>query len=104
MTAGQSTEIKCNAAGDPTPVVQWYKRVNGVDKKVRKTDATLELFKVKKEQQGMYICEAKNVAGVIRQDYALTVLGNYIHTFKNDLQMNIMQMIRRKIRYDVRFL
>lgn len=87
MTTGQSTEIKCDAAGDPTPVVQWYKRINGVDKKVRKTDATLELFKVKKEQQGMYICEAKNVAGVTRQNYSLTVLGNYIQNLKNDLQI-----------------
>ena len=79
ILVSQPIEVICSSAGDPTPRVQWYKLKNGsnvIDKKI-KTDFNNKLiFKpAQKDDQGTYICEARNVAGMVRAAFNLAVQG-----------------------------
>ena len=79
VVVGKSVEVICTTVGDPTPNVQWYKLQNdsnGTENKI-KTDVNnnLRFAAAQKDDNGTYICEARNVAGIVRKTFNLGVQG-----------------------------
>ena len=63
----------CNATGIPDPVISWSKE--GSDIPVRHSAGVLSLTGVASDDDGRYICTAKNAAGTSTTSIELTVLG-----------------------------
>ena len=75
VLVGQPVEVICIVNGDPAPVIQWYKlSLNSVEVPVSNKER-LVFIKSKKEDIGTYICEAKNLVGVVRETFKLQVQG-----------------------------
>ncbi|XP_047136896.1 uncharacterized protein LOC100201272 isoform X1 [Hydra vulgaris] len=73
ILVGQSIEIICNAVGDPTPIIQWYKLFDNTEEIPISNKERLIFLKSKKEDAGTYICEAKNVVGIDRGIFELQI-------------------------------
>jgi len=63
----------CNATGIPDPVISWSKE--GSDIPVRHSAGVLSLTGVISDDNGRYICTAKNAAGTSTTSIELTVEG-----------------------------
>ena len=63
----------CNATGIPDPVISWSKE--GSDIPVRHSAGVLSLTGVASDDDGRYICTAKNAAGTSTTSIELTVKG-----------------------------
>ncbi|XP_062920094.1 hemicentin-1 isoform X2 [Mobula hypostoma] len=67
VQAGQRIDIPCNAQGVPTPSVSWYKEKSNISFNKEQysvdTEGTLTIKKVQLNDDGVYTCVAKNVAG-----------------------------------------
>ena len=75
MLAGQSVDLVCRVAGDPTPRVFWS-RQNGrmpVGRINVLSDKTLRIEQVQPEDQGSYVCEAENPVGNVTAAATITV-------------------------------
>ena len=98
VTKGETAQLKCLAAGDAMPHMQFFKTVNGTQHKVGdlkelenrtttkviSTDIKTEFFKlnlwihnVTKEDEGKYTCKAGNSIGLTEKDLYLIVLSAY---------------------------
>uniref|UniRef100_A0A673B0P8 Matrix-remodelling associated 5a n=1 Tax=Sphaeramia orbicularis TaxID=375764 RepID=A0A673B0P8_9TELE len=78
---GDTVSLRCNATGEPTPVVTWITPTNRViesrwDKYHLLNDGTLVVQKVRRSDGGNYTCTARNSAGqnnkVIRLEVVVT--------------------------------
>ncbi|KAK9498352.1 hypothetical protein O3M35_003003 [Rhynocoris fuscipes] len=76
---GENVTLICDVTGDPTPLVIWSRLSGPYNYIMRghKQDGTNNLYfsGVTAEDIGKYVCRAKNIAGVAKQDYALNVIG-----------------------------
>lgn len=57
-----STSLHCNATGNPTPTIQWWRIRNGSAQHVLDGE-TLELRHVRRNESGDYRCTASNGVG-----------------------------------------
>ena len=98
VTKGETAQLKCLAAGDAMPHMQFFKTVNGTQHNVRdlkglenrtttkviSTDIKTEFFKlylwihnVTKEDEGKYTCKAGNSIGKAEKDLYVHVVSAY---------------------------
>ena len=68
-----SVTFHCNATGIPDPVISWSKE--GSEIPVRHSAVVLSLTEVISDDNGRYICTAKNAAGTSTTSIELTVEG-----------------------------
>ncbi|XP_072421818.1 hemicentin-1-like isoform X1 [Chiloscyllium punctatum] len=83
VTIGKNVTLPCSAVGEPVPQVTW-RRLDG-QPIFSKTDSmsfvsqletgSLFIEGVWLDDEGMYVCEAQNLFGVIRSEVALTISG-----------------------------
>ena len=60
----QNVTIACTASGQPQPSVTWSKSVGGLPKdRTAVMNGGLNIYKVKRNDGGTYICKAENVLG-----------------------------------------
>ncbi|VDO92290.1 unnamed protein product [Soboliphyme baturini] len=73
---GQTGELMCDASGSPTPQIEWI--VNGVsvqgDDRMWLSGKLLRINNVRRQDSGVYMCVATNLAGRAQQTYNLEVL------------------------------
>ena len=72
-THKSNVTFHCNATGIPDPVISWSKE--GSDIPVRHSAGVLSLTGVASDDDGRYICTAKNAAGTSTTSIELTVEG-----------------------------
>lgn len=77
---GHSVYIACSAVGKPSPLVNWFKMIDGERNKVidNTEDGILYLNKLVKKDEGIYICVASNEAGKSQKDVQVFVNGKFI--------------------------
>lgn len=82
VKAGKPVELKCAAAGQPTPVISWQK--DGGDNfpaarerrmQVYPHDDRFYIMNTRTADEGVYSCMARNEAGVAVTNATVTVLG-----------------------------
>ena len=81
---GDSIEFRCSVTGYPTPTITWKR---GGGRKLLPDTATTEgaylrLKHIQSEDEGDYICTAKNDGGVVRRRGLLYVRGNIYSLFQ----------------------
>lgn len=78
VLSGEDVTLQCNVNGDPDPSVVWH-REDGQVQKIGKTSINnghyLTISKVTPEDEGVYICEARNSVGTISSSVSLSVHG-----------------------------
>ncbi|XP_068596311.1 vascular endothelial growth factor receptor kdr-like [Brachionichthys hirsutus] len=79
VNSSSSLMLTCFALGVPRPDITWYK--NGVPVKegpgiALGGDGVLTIERVKKDDEGLYECVAKNTEGVAKTSAVVTVLGD----------------------------
>ena len=78
VLSGEDVTLKCNVNGDPDPSVVWH-REDGQIQKMGKTNInnghSLTISNVTPEDEGVYICEARNSVGTISSSVSLAVHG-----------------------------
>lgn len=75
--AGQPVIFYCSVDGDPTPTVLW-RREDGkmpIGRARIQDDKSLLIDAVQTSDEGVYICEAKNLVGNVKEQASLTVHG-----------------------------
>ena len=76
--SGEDVKLQCNVNGDPEPSVVWH-REDGQIQKMGKTSINnghyLTISSVTPEDEGVYICEARNSVGTISSSVSLSVHG-----------------------------
>ena len=79
MTQRRSVEMECDVSGVPPPEVTWTKDGVGVSegrgRRLLEGGRILQLAAALVEDSGVYVCTAKNVAGIHRKQFHLQVLG-----------------------------
>ena len=76
MVRGQDVLIKCQASGDPHPDIEWTREGQDIDiSKVRIIHGKgLRIENVQPQDEGRYICSAKNLVGSVTARAELKVL------------------------------
>lgn len=81
VLAGESVQFQCRVGGDPVPNILW-RREDGTEPIGRGRildDKSLRIEHVLPEDEGLYICNAENVAGSVSAKAFLTVHCKYPH-------------------------
>ena len=60
---GQDVTIACTATGQPQPYITWSKSIGSLSHRTAVTNGALEIYNVKRENGGIYICKAENILG-----------------------------------------
>ncbi|XP_028982444.1 muscle M-line assembly protein unc-89 isoform X4 [Diachasma alloeum] len=69
VKAGSSPTIKCTVGGNPLPIVQWFRDETNVDDSpdyvitYNNGQARLQFLEITADDQGIYICKARNKHG-----------------------------------------
>jgi len=74
VLAGEDAYFECQAAGDPVPRITWFRGDTIVG-----TGRTLKLEQVAPADQGVYVCEAESIVGMMKANATLSVFGTYFH-------------------------
>ena len=81
-TVGESVKFECSFTGIPNPNIHWFYMPSGGSRvQLTQTDryvitsGTLEIKQILKNDEGMYICRAVNVAGSLESSAYLRVKG-----------------------------
>ena len=78
--SGEDVKLQCNVNGDPEPSVVWH-REDGQIQKMGKASINkghyLTISSVTPEDEGVYICEARNSVGTISSSVSLSVHGKF---------------------------
>uniref|UniRef100_UPI00398EE55D hemicentin-1-like n=1 Tax=Pristiophorus japonicus TaxID=55135 RepID=UPI00398EE55D len=73
----QPLTLECDASGNPTPTLSWYKNEQPVSESGRvrllNVGRLLRLTKARKGDSGVYSCNAANVAGTVNKHFNLLV-------------------------------
>ncbi|KAK3104524.1 hypothetical protein FSP39_004009 [Pinctada imbricata] len=80
---GSSASLVCDAQGYPQPEITWYKRNGQMPREYSVDDGTLNVFRVRPEDAGEYLCKAQNDIGQSEQSREL-VVGDLVPYFKQD--------------------
>ncbi|XP_076086554.1 basement membrane-specific heparan sulfate proteoglycan core protein-like isoform X4 [Mytilus galloprovincialis] len=72
---GQLMELRCQASGNPPPSITWEKENGVLPRDHTVNNGVLQIFNVRQEDSGRYICQAASQAGVDREYVTLTVQG-----------------------------
>ncbi|XP_053205988.1 cell adhesion molecule DSCAML1-like isoform X5 [Panonychus citri] len=76
VTFGQDIVLNCQSEGYPTPRIIWTKNSSlSQESRIIGSGATLELMKVKKDDEGFYECKASNELGTISNSFKIEILG-----------------------------
>ena len=86
VVEGEDVRFKCNATGNPKPLISWFLEKNGSLVSLSKTSKhqigednfTLEIKNVQRDQTGRYVCEAKNEIGNTSTSVYLNVQCKYV--------------------------
>ena len=74
--SGQSVKLLCNVTGDPDPEVIWSKEDGVLPKKrVVRQNKFLTISQVTPDDEGIYVCDARNLVGSISVSISLAVHG-----------------------------
>ena len=79
LFVGDSARVTCHATGEPYPTIVWYKSpwVNVTNQRnLGLIDGNISFEEVSKQDNGDYVCIAKNRAGVSVETFQLHVTGN----------------------------
>ena len=111
--------VHCNTAGIPPPTIQWSRRdpylqyylpLPGEDRIVIHSNGSLGFYPMKKEDWGIYCCEAENYLGVDvatwiiwveskRKRKCLTILihcCSYVDVSGEELKVTRLRLLHRK--------
>ncbi|XP_060783732.1 vascular endothelial growth factor receptor kdr-like [Neoarius graeffei] len=79
VNSSSTLTLECLAHGVPPPFIKWYKDKIPITEGpgiTLKDNGVLIIQRVKKEDEGMYECEANNTKGVATSSAVITVLGD----------------------------
>ncbi|KAM3612979.1 uncharacterized protein V6R79_018245 [Siganus canaliculatus] len=79
VNSSSTLMLNCSALGVPHPDITWYKNGIKVENGPGITlgeDGLLTIERVKKDDEGLYECVARNVEGVVKTSAVVTVLGD----------------------------
>ena len=104
---GQTAKFPCNARGDPTPSIKWYKSnvpVDSGENLVILSNGTLLVTRVTQLDSGWFTCRAENQAGTKEVKAFLLVAGMEVvnHSLSCLLYSLYFKNISRK-RNNIRF-
>ncbi|XP_074641863.1 fibroblast growth factor receptor-like 1 [Tubulanus polymorphus] len=74
---GNDIRLKCKAKGKPRPTITWFKQVDGEWREtqgIKKSQWTLELANLHKEDSGKYMCRAENRVGYVNYTFELKII------------------------------
>lgn len=78
-TIGETIEVACPASGNPTPIITWFKDnetlVEDSGIILRDGNRNLTIRRVRKEDGGVYTCQACNVLGCARAETLFIIEG-----------------------------
>ncbi|XP_051026858.1 vascular endothelial growth factor receptor 2 [Acomys russatus] len=78
-TIGETIEVSCPASGNPTPHITWFKDnetlVEDSGIVLRDGNRNLTIRRVRKEDEGLYTCQACNVLGCVRAETLFIIEG-----------------------------
>ncbi|XP_052054468.1 vascular endothelial growth factor receptor 2 isoform X1 [Apodemus sylvaticus] len=78
-TIGETIEVACPASGNPTPLITWFKDnetlVEDSGIVLRDGNRNLTIRRVRKEDGGIYTCQACNVLGCARAETLFIIEG-----------------------------
>ena len=60
---GQDVTIACSATGQPQPYITWSKSIGSLSHRTAVKKGAVEIYNVKREDGGIYICKAENILG-----------------------------------------
>ena len=82
MEEGSTVKFECKAVGLPKPTINWTKDLETLPDNPRFTfqygelgEATIEIQKIKKSDEGSYRCKAENAEGSSSSTVYITVKG-----------------------------
>lgn len=81
-TLWESVTFECSFDGIPHPDVKWFYSSGGSHVPLMQTvrhiitSGNLEIRQIVKEDEGTYICQAVNIAGIVQASAYLRVKGN----------------------------
>ncbi|XP_055485289.1 vascular endothelial growth factor receptor 2 [Psammomys obesus] len=78
-TIGETIEVACPASGNPTPHITWFKDnetlVEDSGIVLKDGNRNLTIRRVRKEDEGLYTCQACNVLGCVRAETLFIIEG-----------------------------
>ena len=83
IPTGNSARMICDAEGNPTPKVIWYKndkilrRIKGESSTISPYQYNIVIKSLIPVDSGIYTCNVSNKWGYINKTYTLDVTGNY---------------------------
>ena len=86
VNTGSRVTLKCHVEGKPTVVFSWMRNKNAIKSKDKRSRfeivlssefSYLTLFRVNKEDNGIYTCVARNRLGTVSANTTLTVKRAY---------------------------
>ncbi|GBP89432.1 Hemicentin-2 [Eumeta japonica] len=101
---GSPLKLKCLTRGHSTPKISWYfdSKITGIKEDLSINADVLEFPQVQRNQSGIYICEAKNAAGLDSHSIDVTVYYPPIITKKpvNIFEANAGSVVKLFIEYE----
>ena len=80
-----TASFQCEVEGNPEPKVTWLKQNSSLvaDKRVVPSRGGLLIKDVTSQDEGTYTCVARNILGEMTTSAALTVQGEWCHTYRS---------------------
>lgn len=75
---GEDIDIHCQS-NQPGAITTWSKPSGWLDDNVQSVGGTLRILKLKRENAGVYRCEAQGPQGVYHKDYNLQIMGSCLN-------------------------
>lgn len=80
VLSGRDVEFDCQVGGDPQPIIKWRRESAKMPTgRSQILDSnSLRIISVTPHDEGVYVCDAESVIGVISAKAALTVHGSVV--------------------------
>jgi hypothetical protein len=77
--SGDNVHLSCEVGGDPDPVLVWHREDGRMPKgRTQVVKGILSIESVNPQDEGIYICEAENEAGIVRVGASIAVHGKIL--------------------------
>lgn len=90
MAEGSTAVFQCDATGDPTPIITWYKNggplPNNGRFEILDSGRTLRISQVSRADRDVYTCRAESAAGRMEASAELLILSETAPTFERRIQ------------------